>query len=180
MRHIFGATDEKAGWHEARLEYHVASDWHPKDPVIRCGKRWLVWRRQRCETVMHAERLEDVPLDVRRVRLAGNNLDQQTEGDVVHVGVLEGRANGTSQLNSAEAPHCVVDRFVIRACLELFDGGFRNAACLVQQLSRSDRARNSAVGCAEIRQITLDRSIKVQLALLNELHYCERGKRFTQ
>src|SRR5260370_36488405 len=36
-----------------------------------------------------AAQLEDVPLDVCRVWLAGDNLDQQTEGDVVHVGILE-------------------------------------------------------------------------------------------
>src|SRR5438132_11230576 len=129
---------------------------------------------------MHPQRLEDMPLDVRRVRLAGDDLDQQTEGDVVHAGVLESYASWTSQLNSAQAPHSVLDRFVTRACLQLFDGRFRNAACLIEQLSRSNRARNGSVGCTEIRQIALDWSIKVQLALLDELQCGECGKRFTQ
>jgi hypothetical protein len=128
--------------------------------------------------VGHAERLEDVLLDVAVECGARQRLDDEPQHVIVGVRVVVSGAGIKQELLRGEGPDAALER--ARVLVIVGDGHRRETARVVQQLSDRDACGRGLVGHADPGHIALHRRVELDLACLHELHHRRRRKCLAQ
>ena len=126
--------------------------------------------------VAHAQRREDVALDVLGVRLAGGSLDDEPGEDEVAVGVLERRPGGAAGLVSRELPQRLERGAVGRAPHDGPARGLRQPGGLLKDLTDRDAVGCPLVGQPELRHVAACGCVELESAGVDELHRRQRGE----
>jgi hypothetical protein len=83
---------------------------------------------------MHFERVEDVTLDVRGVRLLPRGLDHQAEDHIARIRVLEGFAGNRDQMDAPQRRNAILGRRIANAKRNVPTGIRRQPAGVRQQM----------------------------------------------
>ena len=181
--HVVGAGEEHPAGQRAVGDRDVEPGHGRGEPVaVAHGQAVLPGHGRVGGGVAHAQRGEDVALDIAGVGFASGGLDDQPQQVVVGVAVLERRAGRAAQLQRGQRPHLALGG--VRAGVEIgqrdFPGRGGQAAGLVQQVAHGDGGRRPRVGHAEPRQIAPDGGIQFDPPRLRQLHHGQGGERLGQ
>ena len=169
-----GGGDEITGGLDAGAEGRPVSG-GDAEPVAVPGCEPGALRGVECDVaVAHAQRSEDVALDVLRVWLAGGPLDDQPGQDVVAVGVLKRSPGGPDQRRALQLAQSLKSRAVDRAPDDGAAGGCRHPGGLLKHLAHRDAGGVTLVGKPELGYVATGGRVKVEAAGIDELHRRQR------
>ncbi len=125
--------------------------------------------------VLHAERVEDRPVDVARVGLPLRLLQHEADHGEARIAVFEMAFRGVNQLGPVEALHGAFQRRLVGVEV-VADGRLAHqAGPVAHQLAERD-GRVESVDRLEVRQDARDRGVEVEGAALDELHHGQVGE----
>ena len=145
------------------------------EPVAVPGRQSGALRDVECDVaVAHAQRREDVALDVLRVGLAGGPLDDQPGQDVVAVGVRKRLSGGRDQRRALQLVQGFKSGAVGRASDDGAARGRRHPGGLLKHLAHRDAVGGPLVGKLELGHVLTGGRVKVEPAGVDELHRRQR------
>ena len=172
--HVLRGGHEVAGGLDAGPEGRAVGG-AQAEPVAVPGRQSVAFRGVESDVaVAHAQRREDVALDVLRIGLAGRPLDDQPGQDVVGVGVLERRPGWRGERRAVQLAQCFKSGTVGRAPDDRAARGRRQPGGLLKHLAHRDAIGGPLVGKLELRHVLTGGRVKVEPAGVDELHRRQR------
>ena len=172
--HVLSGGDEIAGGLDAGAEGRPVGGGQAEPVAVPGGQPGALGGVERDVAVAHAQRREDVALDVLRVGLAGGPLDDQPGQDVVAVGVRKRRPGWRDQLRVPQLVQCLKRGAVGRAPDDRAARGRRHPGGLLKRLAHRDAVGGALVGKPELGHVLAGWRVKVELAGVDELHRRQR------